>query len=240
MVDSPNQKEHSDSTQQGAGDQTRGAPLGAVAHAIHPAHGSQPIKEKWWQQPEHIIQVAILVFVASYTILTLCLFLTSRDTEQRSLRAYIGATPDKIIKTGEDTWAIQIAAHNYGQTPARAVQINGGWELLAFAKGKEVLAPQHFAYVRSEDSSGLDVYPTKDGTTSLPPFAADMVAQMRAYSGPLKIYTAGVVTYEDVFGNFWYTSYCAIITPRDFVTAIDKPNTIITFDWCIAKYNHAS
>ncbi len=164
----------------------------------------------------------------------------AKDTEQRQLRAYIGVSPDKIIQIRDGTWAIQIAAHNYGQTPARSVQINGGWELLDFPKSQEKVSAQHFLYARTEESAGIDVFPTRDGTSALPPFPADVVTKMRGYSGPLKIYAAGVVTYEDVFGNLWRTEYCAIITPQDFIEATDKPGIVISFDWCAKKYNHAT
>ena len=111
-----------------------------------------------------------------------------------------------------------------------------------FPKGKEIVAARHFAYARTEESSGLDVYPTKDGTTALPAFSADALKEMQGYSGPLKLYGAGVVTYEDVFGNFQHTDYCFILRLRDIGTfvAIGKPGDIVAFDWCTIRYNHAT
>jgi hypothetical protein len=242
VADSPDQKQHPESTKEGAGDQARSTFNAAMAAAVDPEQNSKPVQEKWWKQPEHIIQVFILLFVAFYTILTFCLLQTSKDTEMRQLRAYIGAGPDKIIRTADGNWAIQIAAHNYGQTPARSVQINGGWELLDFPKGKEIVATHHFAYLRTEESSGLDVYPTKDGTAALPPFSPDDMKEMQGYAGPLKLYGAGVVTYEDVFGNLQRTDYCFILRLRDIGTlvALGKPGEITSFDWCVIRYNRAT
>jgi hypothetical protein len=171
-------------------------------------------------------------------VIALCQLQTSRDAEQRQLRAYIGAFPEEIIQPTVDAWALQIIAHNYGQTPARFIQINGGWELLAFPEGEEQMSPRHFAYLR-EDNSGLDIYPAKDGVIALPPFSAEMIAQMRGYSGPLRIYAAGIVTYKDVFGHLQHTDYCSVITPYNFVAAIDKPGVRVTFDWCVG-HNHGS
>jgi hypothetical protein len=166
---------------------------------------------------------------------------TAKDTEQRQLRAYIGAVPQYIIKTRDGLWALQIVAHNYGQTPARAVQINGGafYAHSPLAPGEKIpTAP--FAYSRTDNSSGLDVYPTKDGTTSLNPFPANLIEAFRKYPISVKVYLAGIVTYTDVFGNFWYTKYCAIIEPKDLLLAIDKPGTVVQFDWCSIRYNRAT
>lgn len=190
-----------------------------------------------WRDPNTYIALGTIGLV----VIGLVAAWISRDSERRQLRGYVGIAPDKVVQTREGLWALEIVAHNYGQTPARALQINGGWLLLhvPLEKGEEI-PTRAFAYSRTEESSGLDIFPSKDGATHLPPFSPADLAMLKSYSGPLGVYVAGTATYQDVFGKLWQTTFCAVIEPKAVVAVIDKPGTSVTFEWCAIKYNHAT
>ena len=85
---------------------------------------TKPISEKWWQQPEHTIQVFILLFVATYTVLTYCLLLTRRDSEQRDSRAYVylDLSSFEFLKD-PPRYGVALSIINGGKTWARNVVV---------------------------------------------------------------------------------------------------------------------
>ncbi len=54
-----------------------GADQRPIGHVVAADQRSNNQSEVWWKQPEHIIQIAILLFVGAYTVLTFCLLWTS-------------------------------------------------------------------------------------------------------------------------------------------------------------------
>jgi hypothetical protein len=66
-----------------------------------------------------LINVATLLFVGTYTILTLCLLVVSRDTERGQLRAYVGTIPGDVEKFGDaENQRFTLTVKNFGDTPA--------------------------------------------------------------------------------------------------------------------------
>jgi hypothetical protein len=191
---------------------------------------------------EPLTVVTLLLFGA-----TVALYIATRDlitdtehTAERQLRAYIGVEPIHMGKTHSGEWAFQIAMRNYGQTPARAVQVNGGWEFQLPKNGQEELEAHHFAYLRTENSSSVDVYPTKAGTAFLAPFSAEFIQRFRTYDGPMRVYGVGRITYEDIFKNLQHTDFCFILDPHDVAAGTVGTPFVASFDWCAVRYNRAS
>jgi hypothetical protein len=219
MVHNPDQPEHSDGTQQGANDQTRGTGTGAVAETVHPAQETQPIKEKWWHKPEHVIQVAILLFVGSYTVFTFCLLLTSRDTEQRQLRAYVLVSESEVTLTDPETSRIRVQIKNYGLTPAYE---GFGWNCIIVGRysktaksidvetifpvppdegigPKIIIAPQE-----QKDAVFVSTF-CDDGITKVRRISQDEINRVKA--GNAAVYMYGQFHYTDVFKQPHFLNY---------------------------------
>lgn len=230
MVDGYDQEKHPDSAKEGAGDQTRGPSIAAVTDPLHPTHKTEPVKEKWWKQPEHVIQVFVLLFVASYTILTFFLLQTSKDTERRQLRAYVGIDSKTVeLKCGScvptalrrDTKAfydddfVGIGIHNFGQTPAHELTSRSNWKEMPF--GAEL--PKDFDY---PDNPPIEsAYPMSKSTLNPTEsaiagnqFGAETVAIIiRAREHQASMYIYGHIDYKDVFDKPRTTPFCFRYAP---------------------------
>jgi hypothetical protein len=220
VVDSPEQKDHPDSSEEGAGDQARSPSIGAVIEP--PAKKTQSINEKWWKQPEHIIQVFILAFVASYTVLTFCLLRTSQDTEGRQLRAYIVVTAAKFAtdESGEfrlgrtnpeglSELMIYYDVSNEGITPAYGLQqiVAVQYPFDGKIEDKEWATPGVTAYVGKQHTFG----PIRTR-----PFTKDQIDQIRLGKGGPFVF-AGKIIYRDIFKCEWPTNFCFmwVLAPVD-------------------------
>jgi len=214
MVDRPNEeKNHSNNPQQGARDQIRGTLAGTVRETVHTANETQSVKPQWWQQPEHIIQVFILLFVASYTVLTYCLLLTSKDTEKRQLRAYIGVVspPDnqRINRFfPPEVPIIKLSARNFGQTPAYKVTYIAGMGVRAWPLPKD----NDYSLQPEIGFNPVTIFPGMFdlGDIKIISKRALTTDEIALFQDGMKnrLYAWGTVNYEDAFGASHYTNFC--------------------------------
>jgi hypothetical protein len=70
---------------EGAGDKRQQGSQILPTEAVGTGHGSKPKKEKRWFRPNNLIKYATVTFVGAYTIITLCLFLSTRDSNRSQL-----------------------------------------------------------------------------------------------------------------------------------------------------------
>jgi len=164
---------------------------------------------------------------------------TADDNARRELRAYLAAVPTRIIRVPNGTVAIEVVAQNFGRTPARAMQINGGREILPFDKN---IAEQAFQYSRMAESMGRDLYPGDKQATRLPAFTAQQLDSMRKQENEARIHVAGIVTYEDIFGKTCETTFYCLIHPMDFLQLVDHPELgdQIHFVYGPARFNRGT
>jgi hypothetical protein len=132
----------------------------------------------------------------------------ARDTEKRSLRAYVGTADIKIT---ENPSQITLGVENHGQTPARHVKVFSSWHVVQ--KGQSL--PKDFSFPDLDEcpdslKSETALYPkvplpavTETGNCPL------VLGKMAlAVSGHSTLYLYGHVDYEDVFDNPHTTTFC--------------------------------
>jgi hypothetical protein len=211
VVDGPDQEEPSDSAQQGAGNQTRGTRVAAVAESIQPTQETQSVKEKWWRQPEHIIQVAILLFVASYTVLTFCIWQTSRDTEKRQLRAYVAVKSVKF-----DPGSVAIELDNSGVTPADDVKIFSNWQTRPIGQRNALCKDFSFPEQSQCDGDRSAAIVTPHNPLTTPNLICEKVRAdgQQAQAGSVDWVLYGHITYEDVFKEHHASTFCDFISSQ--------------------------
>lgn len=134
----------------------------------------------------------------------------ARDTEKRSLRAYVGGTGE--IKFKEETLfsptQISLSIQNYGETPATDVKIFGNW--YDTAPGKEL--PDDFAFSETHEcpeGEGVAVLYPKTPIPAQMPSCEKAVADRakRVFmSGTLYLY--GHIEYRDVFSERHVSTFC--------------------------------
>lgn len=163
------------------------------------------------------------------------------ENARRELRAYVAVVPTRIIRVPNDTVAIEVVARNFGRTPARATQINGGREILSFAGSKNI-AERAFRYSRTAESMGRDLYPGDKREMPLPAFTVQEMDSMRERVNEARIHVAGIVTYEDIYGKICETTFYCLIHLIDFLQLIDRPErgNHIHFEYGPARYNRGS
>lgn len=195
-----------------------------VAEAI-----TQPPKTKWWQKPkriEHVIQSLTLLFVGAYTVISLCLFLNTRELGRVQLekadktnsisrenftaeqRPYIWLTDNlgtpQLLRAPNGALQIIWEWHftNYGKTPAhhthndQFISINGG----SFEFSNE--AANHPPKI------GIPIPPnlTPRLTIVSRPITDEIWA--KAVSTDLGISISGTIDYEDAAGNKYQSTFC--------------------------------
>jgi hypothetical protein len=189
----PDENQGREPAQNRTTDQTQHAAQGAVSDAIATNQNAE-----WWKQPEHIIQIAILLFVGAYTVLTLCLLLTSRDTERRQLRAYLGFPNGPFIHKDEEAWYLETV--NGGQTPAHKIagRLNMAWK----AGANQVPADFVFADFPGQwsdyESEGY-ILPQKSLTMKFALRHLDIIEKSK--TGEVLLIVYGHVDYWDVFNS---------------------------------------
>jgi hypothetical protein len=166
-------------------------------------------------ESKHWLEYAIFIFVivtaaatgyAAYY--TKQQWLTAVDTEQRSLRAYVGAGS---VSVGNNPPQVGIAVENYGQTPAIEVKIFDSWHDMP--KGKNL--PPDFTFPDKgecdESPSMTVIYPKAAPVFSVAASAqcaSALAAIARGVSGQTTLYLYGHIDYLDVFREKHMTTYC--------------------------------
>ncbi|MFZ5718256.1 MAG: hypothetical protein ACOY5Y_02190 [Pseudomonadota bacterium] len=117
-----------------------------------------------------------------------------RLNSQRQLRAYMGVDSARLLNVDEADRKMQLVMKNSGQTPARNVELSiwGDFiETSALQQWEPVLRP---ASVRAMLTAGATTTATL--TTRQWAYHAERVAK-----GEVHLVLAGVIAYEDVFGE---------------------------------------
>ena len=182
-----------------------------------------PQKPRWWMQPEHLIPTLTLLFVAAYTILTLCIFLNTRSYNLDQLqkleeangiakngsitqtRAYLYVSHEPIVAT-QNSLSAAISIHHAGLTPAYKIQVDTMMEV-----GRYLVGETRLPDVTSGSVGGVErhtysiLYSTQEIpiTVSVPLNADEAMRAVRSNDpliGDNRIYLHGVVRYLDIFG----------------------------------------
>jgi hypothetical protein len=190
----------------------------ALAHKTEQPHKTQ---HTWLEKSA--VAIAVLAFLAAAGQGWI-----ARDTEQRSLRAYIFLPPDNeidVVAWPSTTSAseIQVNVKNMGQGPAYDA-IGRAW------MGFDVWPPpKNFNYGGPPDPNG-------DSSVIIPPggivhyhtgtaraLTIDEMTELQA--GTKTIYVYGNITYNDAFGHSRHTNFClgsASGVHRTYKTAIAR------------------
>lgn len=109
-------------------------PSGPLGQSVVEEKPRKNKKRGYFRKPQNWVSLLTMVFVAAYTILTVFILCTQRDSEQRQLRAYVGAytAPGDIILAQNQKVVVQALIKNVGSTPAFKVKQNGAAVMLPF------------------------------------------------------------------------------------------------------------
>jgi hypothetical protein len=127
-------------------------------------------------------------------------------TMRAQLRAYIAVSPVGIKLNGPK-YGMTITVRNTGQTPAKNVRLPSATScLLPYPLDPSFLfpilnkSPNVFSIGAGTEQSMIAWGPQ--------PLSVNEIKRMKTPGGAQKLYAYGTVTYEDVFGNAWYTNFC--------------------------------
>jgi hypothetical protein len=172
--------------------------------------------KRYWDKWENRVGAATLLFVAIYTCQSFLGWYTARDTEQRSLRAYL------TIATGEDETGrprvrldvengvlnATINVRNDGQTPAYTYQMQMSVEELPFPLSGGFTYPTQRTYTLPS------VGPHAIETETLHGWSINWLSHLREYSNrKLAVYVYGSVVYDDAFSGHHWFNYCIFYLP---------------------------
>ncbi|MGY4237261.1 hypothetical protein ACVIIW_006208 [Bradyrhizobium sp. USDA 4449] len=114
--------QHVDQGDSGRNSEASGADIGEPP--LEQPQGD-PRKESYLNKPENKVSFATLLFVGAYTVITIFMWCTQRDTEYRQLRAYVLSQHVKVfISNTAPNLKIELVFKNYGSTPAYRLR---GW-----------------------------------------------------------------------------------------------------------------
>ncbi len=177
----------------------------------------------WWKRPQHIIQALTLLFVAGYTLLTLCIFLGTSDYNKKQLqkseeanniaqssairqtRAYLYVSHGAIAPQ-ENTASADIEIHHAGTTPAYKIRLDAMMEVGRYLVGEINLPDVTSSAVGDVDRTIYSIlYSTEviPKTIALPVNANEAMRAVRSNDpliGDNRIYLHGVVRYLDIYG----------------------------------------
>jgi hypothetical protein len=134
----------------------------------------------------------------------------SHDTEQRSLRAYVGLADFTNTPPQLDKERIRIQMVNYGQTAAKNVEFYGNWEFVA---ANVLRLPDDFTFPEKPycpDNQrlygGATIFPQKS-LESQRAHCPEEIAKLIS-GGQWNSFFYGHVDYQDIFDQKWTTTYC--------------------------------
>jgi len=164
----------------------------------------------------------------------------ARDTAIRQLRAYVST--EITGRRGLDekhALAMGISLVNFGQTPARKVQVTGQIEILPFPLPKEHI-PKYSTI--GDFAQTTTVFPNKGSAAQVGWIPAKYVFSHKdihlitSNTSNVRAYIFGHVTYLDVFNAVRNTYFCQFIDPKSIKYNLDC--SIKTFIWANAeRYN---
>jgi len=168
-----------------------------------------------------VVIVSLLQFAAlglTYSIM--------RDTARRQLRAYIGARfPSRPVIVAGEPVKVEFTLNNFGQTPARIVEVRGALQILPYPTPDNVDFSDAVAI--DAPQSPMTCYPGDEGKVwegvkILRPLTQPEVNDIWAGTSR-RLYCYGRIDYKDVFGIGRYTEYCVLIGGEGHETG---------FEWC--------
>jgi hypothetical protein len=144
-------------------------------------------------------------------------WLSAEDTERRTLRAYLAITPNLKV----DRTKTEFSIDNFGQTPAKTVQIWGNWEFVPF--GEDLPADFAFRVKPPSPCSELPGQSMARGPLTVFPKSALEAALYHCQSQLFDFaftnqkqsnaFLYGYISYLDIFNMEHRTNYCLLYYP---------------------------
>lgn len=164
--------------------------------------------------------------VSIYTLLTLAIVTTARDTETRQLRAYVGVNsepitlncnacddPSKPLTEIRDGNYVVMEIQNFGLTPAYDTTVRLKWEINASGTGPA----SDFTYpddqLGNRDKGKFPMYPGQKRSNILSLDAQTVGLIRRAQKHEISLFYYGRVDYRDVFDEEPTTDFCFQFAP---------------------------
>lgn len=166
----------------------------------------------------------------------------AEDTAQRQLRAYLST---EIVGwqglDGKYLFATTIRIVNYGQTPAKMVQLAGQVEILPYPLPENFVP--HYSQINNI-TQNFTVFPNiRDSTAiggKIPAkyiFTKEQIARFTSDTSKVRAYSFERITYLDVFGITHHTVSCRFLEPKSIV--YNTNGSIRTFMMAnYSKYNY--
>jgi hypothetical protein len=159
---------------------------------------------KYFQKGRNLVALATLLFVVSYTCITLGQLILSRRQEVHQLRAYIKVAPARTPPFSTAiSFDVVAAFKNVGQTPAT--------EATGFMAAKVLdwpLADDYPFATDEEFSPKIVEMPTIDHELSRRLVPASPDDEDRILGGQSRLVVYGTIFYDDVFGYHRWTDFC--------------------------------
>jgi hypothetical protein len=140
------------------------------------------------------------------------------DTERRQLRAYVSFSTTNPIKMTSSE--VTMVIDNFGETPAKDVQIWSSWEFVPF--GQDL--PADFQFLVKPPCGGtavdqkmlpgpITIFPKNSYSTYGFHCPFDLVDLTRAERNEVSAFTYGFISYFDVFDEKHRTNFCYLWYP---------------------------
>ncbi|HKI78781.1 MAG TPA: hypothetical protein VKA26_09590 [Ignavibacteriaceae bacterium] len=190
------------------------------------------IKEPQYNRTNLIVSIFAVVIALIAAFFSFKQTEISEDTAQRQLRAYLST---EIIGwqglDGKYFFATAIRIVNYGQTPAKMVQLAGQIEVLPFPLSGSFIP--HYSQINNITQS-FTVFPNVRDSTAIGGkvpakyiFTKEEIARFASDTSKVRVYSFERITYLDVFGVTHHTYSCKFLEPKSIVYKTD--GTIRTF-----------
>jgi hypothetical protein len=139
-----------------------------------------------------------------------------RDTEKRQLRGYLGITEmrfDCKECVPDAANNIEIKSENYGTTPL--VVMTAILWMTQFGINEPFPLQEWSSQFYVSAAEEMPHYPRNPRAIEFPITAQFKEMIAKAYAGEAWLAIRGLVSYQDVFNDFWGNSFCFIYNPKN-------------------------
>jgi hypothetical protein len=154
----------------------------------------------------------------------------AEDTSRRQLRAYLGFCSISLIENINEAYIVRFEIMNYGQTPAKTVDVLGQIEILPFPL-PESFVPQYFQ--RTDIKQASNIFPAdttmKGGIRAKRIFSVQEISKINSAKSNERLYVFLRIDYLDCFEIEHHTWFCRFIDPTSI--RYNKDKTLKYFTW---------
>jgi hypothetical protein len=168
----------------------------------------------------------LVLVTAGLIVIGYCTIRAMRETERRSLRAYVGMdeiveeftnlttpnyVPNRIVAGAASPDRLLVRLKNFGSTPSNRTSVWVNWQPTPFPQR----LPENFTYPDYDGVTGGDVRPVWSRATVFPDQihisfvqVNDLTAFRDAVARRVSLYLYGHIDYADVYGRPHTTTFC--------------------------------